>query len=76
LTGPTTRSLAQASGLSDRDLRHPGVERISRDTYLPRALSGDLHARMAAVLLNSPPGAVVTGFPRRPRTRRGTRGCS
>jgi uncharacterized protein DUF559 len=60
VTGPVTRSLARASGLSDRDLRHPGVERMSRDTYLPRALSGDLHARMAAVLLNSPPGAVVS----------------
>jgi very-short-patch-repair endonuclease len=46
--------------MSDRDLRHPGVERMSRDTYLPRALAGDFSARLAAVLLNAPPGAVVS----------------
>jgi hypothetical protein len=58
--GPATRSLVHASGLSDRDLRHPGVERLSRDTYLPRALTGDLQARVAAVLLGAPPDAVVS----------------
>jgi len=60
LTGPSTRSAALASGLSDRDLRHPGVDRLSRDTYLPRALSTELAARAAAVLLNAPGRAVVS----------------
>jgi Protein of unknown function (DUF559) len=60
LTGPSTRSAAYAAGLSDRDLRHPGVQRLSRDTYLPRALSSDLTARAAAVLLNAPGQAVVS----------------
>jgi hypothetical protein len=46
--------------LSDRELRHPQVARLSRDTYLPRALSGDLAGRLAAVLLTAPPGAVVS----------------
>jgi very-short-patch-repair endonuclease len=60
LTGPSTRSAAYASGPSDRDLRHPGVQRLSRDTYIPRALSAELTARAAAVLLNAPGQAVVS----------------
>lgn len=60
ITGPTTRSGVRAAGLSDRELRHPHVTRLSRDTYLPRALSGDLASRLAAVLLTAPPGAVVS----------------
>ena len=60
VTGPLTRSVALASGLVERDLRHPGVVRLSRDTYLPRAMSGELRARLAAVLLNAPAGAVVS----------------
>jgi hypothetical protein len=36
------------------------VDRLSRDTYLPRSLSGDVRARVAAVLLTAPPGAVVS----------------
>lgn len=60
VTGPVTRSLALASGLGERDLRHPGVVRISRDTYLPRALSDEFRTRLAAVLLNAPAGAVVS----------------
>lgn len=60
LTGPATRSTARAAGLGDRDLRHTGVRRLSRDTYLPRSLSGDIRARVAAVLLTAPSGAVVS----------------
>jgi len=60
VTEPVTRSLALASGLGERDLRHPGVVRLSRDTYVPRALSGEFRTQVAAVLLNAPPGAVVS----------------
>jgi len=60
VTGPITRTHALAAGLSDRDLRHPGVARLSRDTYLPRSLAGNGDARLAAVLLSAPPGAVVS----------------
>jgi very-short-patch-repair endonuclease len=41
-------------------LRHPGIERLSRDTYLPRAMSGEVRARLAAVLLTAPSGAVAS----------------
>ncbi|MBB3085141.1 DUF559 domain-containing protein [Geodermatophilus sabuli] len=60
LTGPATRALARSAGISDRGLRHPAVARLSRDTYLPRALTGDREARLAAVLLTAPPGAVLS----------------
>ena len=50
----------RASGLDERELRHPDVVRLSRDTYLPRALRGDLASRLAAVLLTSPTGAVIS----------------
>lgn len=60
ITGPTTRAGVRAAGLSDRELRHPQVSRLSRDTYLPNSLRGDLAARLAAVLLTAPPGAVVS----------------
>lgn len=60
ITGPTTRSAARAAGLSDRELRHPQVSRLSRDTYLPGALRGELVSRFAAVLLTAPPGAVIS----------------
>ena len=60
ITGPATRSDLRASGLNERELRHPDVVRLSRDTYLPRALSGELTTRLAAVLLTAPPGAVVS----------------
>ncbi|MCW2700127.1 MAG: hypothetical protein JWQ45_1662, partial [Blastococcus sp.] len=52
--------MARAAGITDRQLRHPEVERLSRDTYLPRALSGDLRQRLAAVLLTAPAGAVLS----------------
>lgn len=60
ITGPTTRSDVIAAGLSVRELRHPTVSRLSRDTYLPGALRGDLTTRLAAVLLNAPAGAVIS----------------
>jgi very-short-patch-repair endonuclease len=52
--------MALEAGLSDRQLQHPAVERLSRDTYLPRALSRDLSHRLAAVLLTAPAGAVLS----------------
>jgi very-short-patch-repair endonuclease len=52
--------MAHAAGISDRQLQRPDVERLSRDTYLPRALSGDLRQRLAAVLLTAPDGAVLS----------------
>jgi hypothetical protein len=38
------------------------VVRLSRDTYLPRSIASDLPARVAAVLLTAPEGAVVSHF--------------
>lgn len=58
--GPTTRSAVLAAGLGERALRHPGVRRLSRDTYLPGALADDVVSRVAAVLLTAPPDAVVS----------------
>src|SRR4051812_48701263 len=60
ITGPTTRSAERASGLSDRELRHPAVSRLSRDTYLPNRLRTELTSRLAAVLLTAPPGAAIS----------------
>ena len=60
LSGPVTRSGARAAGIGDEQLRHPGVARLSRDTYLPRALLADVDARLAAVLLTLPEGAVAS----------------
>lgn len=60
ITGPATRSDVRASGLNERELRHPDVVRLSRDTYLPRALRGQLAGRLAAVLLTAPPGAAIS----------------
>jgi Protein of unknown function (DUF559) len=34
--------------------------RLSRDTYLPVSMGEDAHARLAAVLLTAPPGAVAS----------------
>ena len=36
------------------------MHRLSRDTYLPQALVDDLDARVAAVLMTAPQGAVVS----------------
>jgi very-short-patch-repair endonuclease len=60
ITGPTTRSAVREAGLSLEELRHPQVARLSRDTYLPRSVSGELTSRLAAVLLTAPPGSVVS----------------
>lgn len=60
LTGPATRADALAAGIRGWQLRHVDVERLSRDTYLPRALSGEVRSRLAAVLLTAPPGAVAS----------------
>jgi very-short-patch-repair endonuclease len=60
LTGPTTRASAADAGISDWQLRHRDVVRLSRDTYLPRALLTSLPERIAAVLLTAPPEAVVS----------------
>ena len=60
LTGPATRAMAHEAGITDRQLQHPGVRRLSRDTYLPQALAGELVSRLAPVLLTAPPGAVVS----------------
>jgi very-short-patch-repair endonuclease len=60
LTGPATRSGAASAGISDWQLRHRGVVRLSRDTYVPRALLADVTVRIAAVLLTAPPNAVVS----------------
>ncbi|MGY2129723.1 DUF559 domain-containing protein [Blastococcus sp. SYSU DS0617] len=60
ITGPTTRRAVREAGLSLEELRHPEVTRLSRDTYLPTSLSGELTSRLAAVLLTAPPGSVVS----------------
>src|SRR4051794_26358784 len=60
LTVPATRSGAASAGISDWQLRHRGVVRLSRDTYMPRALLHDVTLRIAAVLLTAPPDAVVS----------------
>jgi very-short-patch-repair endonuclease len=60
LTGPATRAGALAAGVRDWQLRHADVERLSRDTYLPRVMAGEVRSRLAAVLLTAPPGAVVS----------------
>jgi Protein of unknown function (DUF559) len=60
ITGPTTRGGVREAGLSDRELRHPRVTRLSRDTYLPLALRKDQASRFAAVLLTAPQGAVLS----------------
>lgn len=52
--------MARAAGISDRQLQHPAIERLSRDTYLPRVLASDLRERLAAVLLTAPEGAVLS----------------
>ncbi|WP_299954205.1 DUF559 domain-containing protein [uncultured Modestobacter sp.] len=57
---PMTRPGARAEGITDWDLRHRDVVRLSRDTYLPRADVADVRTRLPAVLLTAPPGAVVS----------------
>lgn len=52
--------MAAAAGISSKQLRARDVARLSRDTYLPRSLLGQLPERIAAVLLTAPPDAVVS----------------
>lgn len=52
--------MAREAGISDEALRRRDVVRMSRDTYVPRAIAGDLRTRIAAVLLTAPAGAVVS----------------
>lgn len=52
--------MAYEVGISDEALRRRDVVRLSRDTYVPRAIAGDLRTRVEAVLLTSPAGAVVS----------------
>jgi hypothetical protein len=51
------RRRARAEGISDWQLRHPGILRTSRDTYLPGDLPGDAASdrrrRIDAVLLGA-----------------------
>ena len=60
LTAPATRGMAREAGITDKQLRHRDVVRLSRDTYLPRSVLRDLPSRIAAILLTAPSGAVVS----------------
>ena len=52
--------MAGEAGINRKQLRHRDVVRLSRDTYLPRALLHELPVRIAAVLLTAPSSAVVS----------------
>jgi hypothetical protein len=60
VTRPVTRRDARAQGITDWQLRHRGVRRLSRDTYLPLDAAPDLLQRVRAVLLGAPTGALVS----------------
>jgi hypothetical protein len=60
VTRPTDRRSASAEGITDWHLRHRGVRRISRDTYLPLDDAADLLTRVRAVLLGAPAGTLVS----------------
>lgn len=60
VTRPIDRRGARAEGLTDWHLRHRGVRRSSRDTYLPLDKAADLLQRVHAVLLGAPAGALVS----------------
>jgi hypothetical protein len=57
---PTDRRRARSAGVSDWQLRHAGIARTSRDTYLPRDAEAGLRQRVDAVLLGAPPGSVLS----------------
>ncbi len=57
---PLTRTAARTEGITDWELRHPEVVRLSRDTYLPRRDDGDVRTRLPAILMTAPPGAVIS----------------
>jgi very-short-patch-repair endonuclease len=52
--------MALAAGITDKQLRHRDVARLSRDTYLPRALATQTGTRLSALLMTAPPGTVVS----------------
>lgn len=52
--------MAREAGISDEALRRRDVLRLSRDTYVPRAIAHDIDTRIAAVLMNSPADAVIS----------------
>ena len=52
--------MAREAGIDAKQLRHRDVVRLSRDTYAPRSMVGDVRTRVAAVLLNAPEEAVVS----------------
>jgi very-short-patch-repair endonuclease len=60
LTAPATTTTAAQAGISGWQLRHRDIVRLSRDTYVPRALVGELPVRVEAVLLTAPGGAIVS----------------
>src|SRR4051794_21323141 len=60
ITRPADRRGARAAGVTDWQLRHRGVARTSRDTYLPRGALADVRTRVDAVLLGAPASAVVS----------------
>ncbi|WP_448613877.1 endonuclease domain-containing protein [Modestobacter sp. URMC 112] len=57
---PLTRPAARTEGITDWQLRHPDVIRLSRDTYLPRHDDGDVRTRLPAILMTAPAGAVIS----------------
>src|SRR4051794_40835944 len=57
LRGPSTRA---GAGLSDWQLRHRDIRRLSRDTYLPGDQVADLRDRLPAILLTAPRNAVLS----------------
>jgi hypothetical protein len=57
---PTDRRAALAGGISDWQLRHRGIVRTSRSTYLPLGLAADRRHRIDAVLLGAPDTAVLS----------------
>jgi very-short-patch-repair endonuclease len=52
--------MARAAGISDEALRRRDVVRLSRDTYVPRAIASDIGSRIEAVLMTAPADAVVS----------------
>jgi hypothetical protein len=60
LEGPSTRRTARAAGLSDWQLRHRDISRLSRDTYLSAEDAAGLRTRLPAILMTAPEGAVIS----------------
>jgi hypothetical protein len=60
LLTPSTRRSAGAAGVSDWQLRHRDITRLSRDTYVSTVDAAVLRTRLPAVLLTAPDGSVVS----------------